>query len=159
VNLKTITVFTILLVSPIVLIQGQDQKTEAKERPPLSLGSNVKKLSPPPLVFKQESRVNPFIITFLYLVLIIGAGATFYFVYQKRNLGGLGGTEKQLKVNETLILGNKQFLVVAEYKTKKILIGVGNGFITHLTTLENESDKASFDEKLKESMEGIEKKS
>lgn len=48
----------------------------------------------------------------------------------KPNMDGQG-----LVVAETKALGNKQFLVVVEYGSQKILLGVGPGMINHLCYL------------------------
>ena len=47
--------------------------------------------------------------------------------------------EGKLKIAETRMLGNRQFLSVVEYGDQKILIGVGPGKIDYLTTLQNSS--------------------
>lgn len=59
--------------------------------------------------------------------------------------------EGKLKIAETRMLGNRQFISVVEYDNQKILIGVGPGKIDYLTTLQNSSgdfpqiDSPSFD--------------
>lgn len=47
--------------------------------------------------------------------------------------------EGKLKIAETRMLGNRQFISVVEYDNQKILIGVGPGKIDYLTTLQNSS--------------------
>lgn len=46
--------------------------------------------------------------------------------------------EGGLKVCETKMLGNKQFLMVVEYGDQKMLLGVGPGMINHLCYLNDE---------------------
>ncbi len=47
----------------------------------------------------------------------------------------LGQGESGLRIEETRMLGNKQYLVVVSYADKKMLIGVGPGLINHLCYL------------------------
>jgi flagellar protein FliO/FliZ len=43
--------------------------------------------------------------------------------------------ERKLNINETRMLGNRQFLVVAQYEDRKVLLGVCPGRIEYLCTL------------------------
>lgn len=43
--------------------------------------------------------------------------------------------ERKLNIAETRMLGNRQFLVVAEYENRKLLLGVCPGRIDYLCTL------------------------
>ena len=43
--------------------------------------------------------------------------------------------ERKLEISETRMLGNRQFLIVAAYEDRKILIGVCPGRIDYLCTL------------------------
>jgi flagellar protein FliO/FliZ len=43
--------------------------------------------------------------------------------------------ERKLQIAETRMLGNRQFLIVAEYEDRKMLIGVCPGRIDYLCTL------------------------
>ncbi|MGF1449115.1 MAG: flagellar biosynthetic protein FliO [Opitutales bacterium] len=79
---------------------------------------------------------------FLFLTLM-GAGG-FLLVQRLRQGKGplksrinraLGQGESGLRVEETRMLGNKQYLVVVSYADKKMLIGVGPGLINHLCYL------------------------
>lgn len=75
---------------------------------------------------------------FTYLLLLIAIGAIFlYFFKQGRFMKGLRSQGKTLKVTETHVLGNKQFLVVVEYQKNKILLGIGPGVINTLASLDN----------------------
>ena len=73
----------------------------------------------------------------LYLCLLLGlfAGG----IYLLRNGVALfnpkpKGTRK-LNISETKVLGNRQFLIVAEYENRKMLLGVCPGRIEYLCTL------------------------
>jgi flagellar protein FliO/FliZ len=73
-------------------------------------------------------------IYFVLLVSLLGGG-----VYVMRN--GLSFLQpkpkgpRKLDVTETRMLGNRQFLIVAEYEQRKMLIGVCPGRIEYLCTL------------------------
>ena len=73
----------------------------------------------------------------LYLFLLLGlfAGG----IYLLRNGVALFGPKmkgaRKLNISETRMLGNRQFLVVAEYENRKMLLGVCPGRIEYLCTL------------------------
>ena len=73
-------------------------------------------------------------IYFVLLLGLLGGG-----VYVMRN--GLGFLQpkpkgpRKLDITETRMLGNRQFLIVAEYEQRKMLIGVCPGRIDYLCTL------------------------
>ncbi len=73
-------------------------------------------------------------IYFVLLLALLGGG-----VYVMRN--GLGFLQpkpkgpRKLDITETRMLGNRQFLIVAEYEQRKMLIGVCPGRIDYLCTL------------------------
>ena len=73
----------------------------------------------------------------IYLVLLLAlfAGGAFllrngFTLFQPKMKG-----ERKLEISETRMLGNRQFLVVAAYEDRKILIGVCPGRIDYLCTL------------------------
>lgn len=75
---------------------------------------------------------------FIYLLLLGAIGvAVLYFFRQGKFVKGMRGQGKLLKVLETHMLGNKQFLVVVEYEERKVLLGVGPGMINKLCFLDN----------------------
>ena len=53
-----------------------------------------------------------------------------------------GKGERKLVISEARTLGNRQFLVVAEYENRKMLLGVCPGRIDYLSTLTGGSDEA-----------------
>lgn len=73
-------------------------------------------------------------IYFVLLLALLGGG-----LYVMRN--GLGFLQprpkgpRKLDITETRMLGNRQFLIVAEYEQRKMLIGVCPGRIDYLCTL------------------------
>jgi len=73
----------------------------------------------------------------LYLMLLIALlGGGFYVMrngfsfFQPKPRG-----PRKLDISETRMLGNRQFLIVAEYENRKMLIGVCPGRIEYLCTL------------------------
>ncbi|MGF1483021.1 MAG: flagellar biosynthetic protein FliO [Opitutales bacterium] len=93
------------------------------------------------------------LIQALIFLSILGAGG-FLLVQRMRQGKGplksrinraLGQTEGGLKIEETRMLGNKQYLVVVAYADKKMLIGVGPGLINHLCYLNDNFAQAFSD--------------
>ena len=72
---------------------------------------------------------------YLALLLALFAGGAYllrngFTIFQPRAKGA-----RKLQISETRMLGNRQFLVVAEYEDRKMLIGVCPGRIDYLATL------------------------
>jgi len=80
---------------------------------------------------------------------LLGAGAYFLtdFAKKKRVQSALS-SEGKIVVADTCALGNKQFLVVAQYGPEKHLIGVSPNSIRHLSKLNSENN--DFQQKLDE---------
>lgn len=73
----------------------------------------------------------------LYLAALLGlfAGGAYlvrngFTVFQPKAKG-----DRKLLISETRVLGNRQFLIVAEYESRKMLLGVCPGRIDYLCTL------------------------
>lgn len=74
-----------------------------------------------------------FIVTLLG---ITGVGGVCFYLWRKGKFSlNPRSNDNRLKLCETKMLGNKQFLVVVEYETQKMLLGVGPGTISHLCYL------------------------
>ena len=89
-----------------------------------------------PLPFKTGGGGGTFQLT-IYLVLLLAlfAGGLYllrngFTLFQPKMKG-----DRKLEISETRMLGNRQFLVVAAYEDRKILIGVCPGRIDYLCTL------------------------
>jgi flagellar protein FliO/FliZ len=80
---------------------------------------------------------------FVYFVLIVGLlVAGLYFTRSGFNsLHRRGKGERKLVISEARTLGNRQFLVVAEYENRKMLLGVCPGRIDYLSTLSGGGDE------------------
>lgn len=80
---------------------------------------------------------------FVYFVLVVGLlVAGLYFTRSGFNsLHRRGKGERKLVISEARTLGNRQFLVVAEYENRKMLLGVCPGRIDYLSTLSGGGDE------------------
>lgn len=88
-------------------------------------------------LFSGQSSSTGALITFVGYALIIGAIAVVVWYLLKRGFirKPFAKGEGKLRIAETRMLGNRQFISVVEYEDQKILIGVGPGKIDYLTTL------------------------
>ncbi|HYC72662.1 MAG TPA: flagellar biosynthetic protein FliO, partial [Opitutaceae bacterium] len=73
----------------------------------------------------------------LLLVAAAAAGVGAWYLLRRRNQA-VPGAERKLVIAETRSLGNRQYLVVADYEGRKLLLGVCPGRIDLLTKLEDE---------------------
>lgn len=75
----------------------------------------------------------------ILLLAVVAAGAGGWLMWrQRRTPAGLAGREaRKLAVSETRSLGNRQYLVVADYDGKKFLLGVCPGRIDLLSKLDD----------------------
>lgn len=104
------------------------------------------------LVGKSEKTVSPYFLTVVYAILFIIGGTIVFVLYKKKMLSGFGplNTNKNVKIIETSMLGNRQFLVLAECENKRVLLGVGPGFINKLIVYSKDED--SFSDELSNHM-------
>lgn len=76
--------------------------------------------------------------TLLLLALAAAAAGGWLLWRQRRSPPGLNGREvRKLAISETRSLGNRQYLIVADYDGRKFLLGVCPGRIDLLSPLEN----------------------
>lgn len=78
-------------------------------------------------------------LTMVGVFALAGAGGWMLWRARANGVAGLARGTRNLAVEETRSLGNRQFLVVASYQDKKFLIGVCPGRIDLLSAL-NSSD-------------------
>jgi flagellar protein FliO/FliZ len=81
----------------------------------------------------------------LVVALLLAAGGA-WLMLQKRKAGPAGGRGRKLQIDETRPLGNRQYLVVADYAGKKFLLGVAPGRIQMLAPLDTSSAIAGNEE-------------
>lgn len=79
---------------------------------------------------------------FVYFILIVAllVGGLYFTRTGFNSLLRRGKGERKLVISEARTLGNRQFLVVAEYENRKMLLGVCPGRIDYLSTLSASSD-------------------
>ncbi len=78
------------------------------------------------------------LVTLLVGVALAGVGA--WLIWRNRTGAPLSRDARQLSIQETRSLGNRQYLVVASYEDKKFLLGVTPGRIEMLTPLAASAD-------------------
>lgn len=84
----------------------------------------------------EGSSIGMIVTIFGYVIILGGLALAAWFLF-KRGLirKPFSNSEGKLKVAETRMLGNRQFIMVVEYEDQKILLGVGPGKIDYLTNL------------------------
>jgi flagellar protein FliO/FliZ len=78
-------------------------------------------------------------VTIVAILVLAAAGGWMLWKGKKVNLGGR--ETKRLAIDETRSLGNRQYLVVASYEGKKLLLGVCPGRIDLLSPLADSDPK------------------
>jgi flagellar biogenesis protein FliO len=75
-------------------------------------------------------------VALILLILALGAGGLWWWK-RKGPSTGIAGLKRdaRLQILETRMLGNRQFLLVADYDGRRMLLGVGPGLINHLCDL------------------------
>lgn len=88
-------------------------------------------------ILANDSSSEGAIVTMFGLFLIVaGIAVAAWFLFKRGVLRKpFANTGGKLKVAETRMLGNRQFIMVVEYEEQKILLGVGPGKIDYLTNL------------------------
>jgi len=80
-------------------------------------------------------------VTTIGLIVLAGAGG--WMLWRGRKLPFAGRDVRKLAIDETRSLGSRQYLVVASYEGKKLLLGVCPGRIDLLTPLDSPSPRDS----------------
>ncbi len=80
-------------------------------------------------------------VTTIGLIVLVGAGG--WMLWRGRKLPFAGRDVRKLAIDETRSLGSRQYLVVASYEGKKLLLGVCPGRIDLLTPLDAPSPRDS----------------
>ena len=99
--------------------------------------SSLASASPSP--FHAAAGTGQLVVYFVLIVALLLAGLYFTrtgFAAMPRK----GKGERKLQISETRSLGNRQFLIVAEYENRKMLLGVCPGRIDYLSTLSGGGD-------------------
>jgi flagellar biogenesis protein FliO len=94
---------------------------------------------PDPISAHNSGGMVQIAIYFVLITALLLAGLYF----TRTGFNGLlrkGKGEKKLIISEARTLGNRQFLIVAEYENRKMLLGVCPGRIDYLSTLSTGHD-------------------
>jgi flagellar protein FliO/FliZ len=145
----------LVLCGALTLFLASSAGADPKKEPPMRSAPNPGEMIVPSVASAAGSPVNPSgsgIQLAIYLCLLVAllAGGSYFLkngfsFLQPRNKG-----VRKLNVAETRMLGNRQFLVVAEYEGRKMLLGVCPGRIELLSELGGKSTEP-FDAHLAES--------
>lgn len=81
-------------------------------------------------------------LTMVGVVALAGTGGWLLWRSRAKGMNQFSRATRNLMVEETRALGNRQYLVVASYQDKKFLIGVCPGRIDLLSALDNASTAA-----------------
>ncbi len=101
---------------------------------------------------EEKSPLKGFIVSFVLLLVLLGC---LFFLYKKGYIGKFRNTPVgRLKIKDQLMLGNRQFLLVVEYESREVLVGIGPGFIRHVCDLDGGIQAASgkFEETLADNL-------
>lgn len=143
----------ITLISPCAhLLANETVAPQSAEQASVAVPSTqeAEHAAPLPAALKPASEIMDttklLTQTLFYLGIMVGIGALIIWVIKRGNLPiNLRKKASTLRVAETHMLGNKQFLIVVEYEEQKLLLGVGPGMINYLTHL-----STPFEDKLAE---------
>lgn len=93
-----------------------------------------------PITGRPESRTNGTLLLFGLAAAAVGG----WLIWQQRRSprGTTGREARKLAIAETRSLGNRQFLVVADYDGRKFLLGVCPGRIELLVPLNDDAPRA-----------------
>ena len=88
------------------------------------------------LVSESSSSVGMVVTILGYLIILGGMAVAAWFLFKRGVIRKpFANSEGKLKVAESRMLGNRQYIMVVEYEDNKILLGVGPGKIDYLTSL------------------------
>lgn len=138
----SVTRWLIVVVGCAVLETAQLMRAEAPEAP-------VPARAPETVIFPQGSSEDPVSPLpadhrsgrswgVLIAALLLGSAGA-WFLVKRRAAGPLGSAkgDRKIQIEETRSLGNRQYLVVADYEGSKFLIGVTPGQIQLLAPLKS----------------------
>lgn len=135
-----ILVLLVLASSPLLSAQEAGEKdsqiiypnSTASEESDESQSEVYKDLMP-----EGGSEIGMAVTILGYLIILGGLGVVVWFLFKRGVIRKpFSSSEGKLKVAESRMLGNRQYIMVVEYEEKKILLGVGPGKIDYLTSLD-----------------------
>jgi flagellar protein FliO/FliZ len=146
-SITSVTRWLLVVIGCVVLATAQPMSAASNDAPapvePLS-GQTVIYPNPPADASKSvapnehdSSRSLILVVAFL-----LAAGGVWVLVKRRKAGPGGGRGGRKLQIDETRPLGNRQYLVVADYDGEKFLLGVTPGRIQMLTPLASDEVKA-----------------
>jgi len=143
--ITSVTRWLLVVIGCVVLATAQPMSAASNDAPvgPLSdqtviYPKNVADPSKPVMAGERDSGRS----LILVVAILLAAGGVWVLVQRRRAGPGGGRGGRKLQIDETRPLGNRQYLVVADYDGKKFLLGVTPGRIQMLTPLEIAEAKA-----------------
>jgi flagellar protein FliO/FliZ len=141
-------VVVFLFAGACIDVEASDSGITVEEPASIDEGTVLQPRTPAPSMYEDKGSGTGLVwavyLFFLMVIVLLGL-----WVYNCK--GGLAfkriGASNELKIRETKPLGNRQFLVVVEYGSQKMLLGVAPGVINHLCYLE---DPAESDDPLQD---------
>lgn len=138
----SVTRWLLVVIGCVVLATAQPMSAaetvaESSEKKPDTViypKSTVEKPAEVSLTRKDDSGRG---YTLVIAVLLAGAGA-WVLIQRRKGAPMISRGPRKLQLEETRPLGNRQYLVVANYEGKKFLLGVTTGQIQMLTKLDDE---------------------
>ncbi len=101
------------------------------------------------------SSIGMFVTILGYVIILGGLGVVLWFLVKRGVIRQpFAKGEGKLRIAETRMLGNRQFIMVVEYEDQKILLGVGPGKIDYLTNLQSHGVDFSQAEALQRRIQG-----
>ena len=101
------------------------------------------------------SSIGMFVTVLGYVIILGGVGIVVWFLVKRGVIRQpFAKGEGKLRIAETRMLGNRQFIMVVEYEDQKILLGVGPGKIDYLTNLQSSGGDFNQVEALQRRIQG-----
>ena len=142
--ITSVTRWLLVVIGCVVLATAQPMSAASNDAPaavaPLSgqtviYPKNAADTTKPALAGEHDSNRS----LILVVAFLLAAGGVWLMVQRRKAGPGGGRGGRKLQIDETRPLGNRQYLVVADYDGKKFLLGVTPGRIQMLTPLDAEA--------------------
>jgi flagellar protein FliO/FliZ len=138
----SVTRWLLVVIGCVVLATAQPMSAASSDAPDAGKASDATIIYPKNAADPSKSPATPEHDTSRSLIVVVAlllAAGGAWVLLQRRKAGPAGGRGRKLQIDETRPLGNRQYLVVADYDGKKYLLGVTPGRIQMLTPLDSAS--------------------
>jgi flagellar protein FliO/FliZ len=136
----SVTRWLLVVIGCVVLATAQPMSAASTEAPATGNLSAETIIYPKPAADQAKSAIASEHDTSRSLIVVVAlllAAGGAWLILLRRKAGPTGGHGRKLQIDETKPLGNRQYLVVADYEGKKFLLGVTPGQIQMLTPLKS----------------------